>query len=247
MVTGGASGLGEAISRRLSAEGAAVFIVDRDGAEANRVATDIRADGGSAQAVTADVRHDADVQAAVHAARERGRLDVVVLSAAIEEHGGVVECTDDQWANVLETNLKGPFLVMRAVIPFMAESGGGAVIALGSTLGLSTAPGYAAYATSKGALVNLCKQAAIENADRGVRVNVVAPSATSAGLFMRVSESAPDPEARRREVASGIPMHRLGDPEDVTQAVLFLASAAARFISGVVLPVDGASAAMRVL
>src|SRR5262249_4938236 len=140
-----------------------------------------------------------DVGAMVAAAIDAGPLRVLVLSAAVETRTSVVECTDDEWQRVIDTNLKGPFLCMRAAIPHMVDAGGGAVVALGSTLGLLAAPGYPAYCASKGALVNLCKQAAIEHAPDGVRVNVLAPSATEAGLFWKMSERAPDPEGLRRQ------------------------------------------------
>jgi NAD(P)-dependent dehydrogenase (short-subunit alcohol dehydrogenase family) len=134
---------------------------------------------------------------------------------------------------------------MRAAIPVIAANGGGSVIAMGSTLGLIAAPGRPAYCASKGALVNLCKQAAVEHAAQGVRVNVLAPSATDAGLFMRVAAQAADPDQIRRRVAAGIPMQRLGRATEVCDAVVFLASHQSSYVSGAVLPLDGGLAARR--
>ena len=121
------------------------------------------------------------------------------------------------------------------------------MIALGSTLGLIVARGHPAYCASKGALLNLCKQAAIEHASDGVRVNMVAPSATDTGLFMKYSEQAPDPEALRAQVASNVPMHRLGTGEEVCDTISFLASDRSAYLSGAVIPLDGGLAARRIV
>ena len=181
----------------------------------------------------------------MRAARELGALRTLVLSAAIESRQSVLECSDEDWQGVLDVDLKGPFLCMRAAIPVIAANGGGSVVAMGSTLGLIVAPGHPAYCAAKGALVNLCKQAAIEHAGDGVRVNVVAPSATDTGLFIRFSEMAPDPEGMRQRIAELNPMHRLGTAREVCDAVAFLASDASTYTSGCVIPIDGALAARR--
>ena len=245
IVTGGAAGLGEAVAHRLAEAGAAVVVADLDAPGARRVADDLGAAGATAAAVPCDVTRRSDVEQVVRVAVGLGRLRVLVLSAAIESRHSVVECSDEDWQRVLDVNLKGPFLCMRAAIPVMAANGGGSVIALGSTLGLIVAPGHPAYCASKGALVNLCKQAAIEHAPDNVRVNVVAPSATDTGLFIRFSAQAPDPEALRRRIADTNPMHRLGTAREVCDAVEFLASDASSYTSGCVIPVDGALAARR--
>ncbi|HEV2310909.1 MAG TPA: SDR family oxidoreductase, partial [Acidimicrobiia bacterium] len=245
LVTGGGAGLGEAISHRLAAEGAAVAVADIDEGAAARVAATIIDEGGRAAPMACDVTRTADVEAAVREATELGPLRTLVLSAAIENRKSVLECSDEDWQSVLDIDLKGPFLCMRAAIPVIAANGGGSVVAMGSTLGLIVAPGYPAYCAAKGALVNLCKQAAIENAGDGVRVNVIAPSATDTGLFIRFSEMAPDPEGMRQRIAELNPMHRLGTAREVCDAVAFLASDASTYTSGCVIPIDGALAARR--
>ncbi len=245
IVTGGANGLGEAIAHRLASEGAAVVVADVDGPGTERVAEAITKAGGRAAAVTCDVTQSAQVDETVRVAETLGPLAVLVLSAAIESVRTVLDSSDDEWQHVLDVNLKGPFLCMRAAIPRMAAHGGGSVIAMGSTLGLIVAPGHPAYCASKGALVNLCKQAAIEHAPDGVRVNVVAPSATDTGLFIRFSEQAPDPEGLRRRIAETNPMGRLGTAQEVCDAVTFLASDQSTYTSGCVIPIDGALAARR--
>jgi NAD(P)-dependent dehydrogenase (short-subunit alcohol dehydrogenase family) len=245
IVTGGAAGLGEAIAHRLGREGAAVVVADLDGPGADRVAAAIVAAGGQASGVTCDVTQPAQVEEAVHVATTLGPLRTLVLSAAVESFQSVLDCSDRDWQHTLDVNLKGPFLCMRAAIPVIAANGGGSVIAMGSTLGLIVAPGHPAYCASKGALVNLCKQAAIEHAPDGVRVNVVAPSATDTGLFIRFSEQAPDPEGLRRRIAETNPMGRLGTAQEVCDAVMFLASDQSTYTSGSVIPIDGALAARR--
>jgi NAD(P)-dependent dehydrogenase (short-subunit alcohol dehydrogenase family) len=247
IVTGGASGLGEAIGHRLAEEGATLLVADIDLAAAQSVADAVVARGHNAVAVGCDITKRADVEAMVAEAARLGAIRVLVLSAAIESMVPLTELADDEWQAVLDVNLKGPFLCMRAAIPHMAEAGGGSVIALGSTLGLIVAPGHAAYCASKGALVNLCKQAAIEHAPDAVRVNVLAPSATDTGLFMRFSAQADDPEALRARIADNVPMRRLGTGEEVCDAVVFLASEHSTYLSGTVIPLDGGLAARRIV
>jgi meso-butanediol dehydrogenase / (S,S)-butanediol dehydrogenase / diacetyl reductase len=246
LVTGGGSGLGAAISTRLAREGHRVLVADIDEARSQAVAQSITADGLFADAMTADVRSEGEVAAMVDAIVERhDRLDALVCSAAVETRASVVDCSDDEWQRVLDVNLKGPFLCMKHAIPVMVRGGHGSVVLMGSVLGSIGAPGYAAYCASKGALVNLAKQAAIEHAPDAVRINVVSPSATDTGLFIQVASQAPDPDAIIEMVASRNPMGRLGTAAEVCDAVAFLASDRSTYISGMVIPLDGAMAARR--
>jgi NAD(P)-dependent dehydrogenase (short-subunit alcohol dehydrogenase family) len=251
VVTGGGSGLGAAISIRLAREGHRVVVADINEASSQQTVESIVAERSNgnrliADPMTVDVRSEGEVAAMVDAVVENhGRLDVLVCSAAIETRSSVVDCSDDDWHRVLDVNLKGPFLCMKHAIPAMIRGGGGSVVLMGSVLGSIGAPGYAAYCASKGALVNLAKQAAIEHAPDAVRVNVVSPSATDTGLFMEVAAQAPDPDAIIAMVASRNPMGRLGTAAEVCDAVAFLASDQSTYISGTVLALDGAMAARR--
>jgi NAD(P)-dependent dehydrogenase (short-subunit alcohol dehydrogenase family) len=246
VVTGGASGLGESIVGRLAADGDRVVVADVDEPRAQQVADNLLAAGRLVEPMTVDVTSEGEVAAMFDAVLERHRrLDVLVCSAAVETRASVVDCTDEAWRHVLDVNLKGAFLCMKHAIPGIARSGGGAVVLLGSVLGAIGSPGYAAYCASKGALVNLAKQAAIEHAADGVRVNVVAPSATDRGLFARLADRSDDPGGLRAMVARGTPMQRLGTGEEVSATVAFLCSAPAAYISGAVVPLDGGMAARR--
>jgi len=243
LVTGAASGLGAEIARRLARDGAQVVIADVDEGGAKRVADEIRAAGGSALACPTDVTREPDVVRTVGVAADLAALRAVVLCAAVEHRAPLLDTSDEDWQRVLDVNLKGAWLCMKHALPRMPE--GAAIVALGSTLGLIASPGYPAYIASKGALANLCKLAAADAAVRGVRINLVAPGATDTGLFMRVSQRAPDPEALRRQVASASPLGRLGRGQEVVDTVLFLLGEGSGYVSGAVVPVDGGHAMRR--
>jgi NAD(P)-dependent dehydrogenase (short-subunit alcohol dehydrogenase family) len=246
IVTGGASGLGEAIARRLASDGGTVVVADIDERAGQQVADNLKAAGLGVEAETVDVTDEGEVAAMVDAVVERhGRLDVLVCSAAIEVRASVVECSDDDWQRVIDVNLKGPFLCMKHAIPHLAAAGGGSVVIMSSVLGAIGSPGYAAYCASKGALNNLAKQAAIEHAPDGVRVNVVSPSATDTGLFMKMAESTGDPKRIIDMVTRNSPMRRLGTGAEVADTVAFLCSPGAAYISGTIIPLDGGLAARR--
>jgi NAD(P)-dependent dehydrogenase (short-subunit alcohol dehydrogenase family) len=246
LVTGAASGIGAAAAKRLAAERATVLVADIDSEAALEVVDTIADEGGDAEVAVVDITHEGEVAAMFEAIGEQhGRLDVVVCSAAVETRASVIDTTDAAWRRVLDVNLKGPFLCMKYGLGPMVGSGGGSVILLGSILGVIGSPGYAAYCASKGALVNLAKQAAIEHAPDGVRVNVVSPSACETGLFLQMVSQAPDPEAIKRMVADRTPMGRLGTESDVVEAIMFLASDDSSYISGTTLALDGGLAARR--
>ena len=246
IVTGGASGLGEAIVARLARDGTTVIVADIDERRGQQVADNLRATGAHVEAETVDVADEGEVAAMVDAVVERHRrLDVLVCSAAIETRASIVETTDDDWRRILDVNLKGPFLCMKHAIPHIAAAGGGSVVLLGSVLGAIGSPGYAAYCASKGALNNLAKQAAIEHAPDGVRVNVVSPSATDTGLFMQMASRTPDPQAIIEMVTKNSPMRRLGTGAEIADTVAFLCSPSAAYMSGAIIPVDGGLAARR--
>lgn len=246
VITGGASGIGAATARRLAAERAIVVVADLDEDGALAVAAGIANAGGEAESTVVDVTHEGEVAAMFEGIVEQhGRVDMLVCSAAVETRASVVETTDEAWREVLDVNLKGPFLCMKHALGPMVAAGGGSIVLLGSVLGAIGSPGYAAYCASKGGLVNLAKQAAIEHAGDNVRVNVVSPSACETGLFLAMVSRAPDPEAILRMVAERTPMGRIGTEADVVETIVFLVSDESAYISGATVPLDGGLAARR--
>jgi NAD(P)-dependent dehydrogenase (short-subunit alcohol dehydrogenase family) len=237
IVTGGASGLGAAIVEDQAALGRPVVIFDVDLSDAPS--------GDGISAVEVDVTDWAGVADAVEKAAAVGPLSNLVLSAAVETRAPLEETADEDWRHVIDVNLKGPFVCMRHTVPHLVANGGGSIVALGSTLGMTVAPQYSAYCASKFGLTNLCKQVAIEHAPDDVRVNVLAPSATDTGLFMRLTSLAPNPEEIRAGVAANMPMQRLGTAADVCAAVRFLTDEGSSYLSGAVIPLDGGLAARR--
>jgi len=233
LITGGASGLGAAITERLRSDGWTVIVADIDVPD------------GDLDAVRCDVTSSTDVAAAVDAARSRGSLRGLVLAAAVETRAAIVDTSDEDWQRIIDVNLKGPFLCCQRAVPAMVEAGGGSIVALGSTLGSIVAPQYPAYCASKFGLTNLCKQIAIEHAPDGVRVNVLSLGPCDTGLFVRLTDMAPDPEAVRAGVAQNLPMKRLGRASEVAAITAFLLSDEAAFTSGAVIPLDGGLAARR--
>ncbi len=237
LVTGGASGLGRAVAIRLAAEGARVVVADLDAAGAAAVAGDLP-DAVSVSVDTADPASvDRAFGEAVHAC---GRVDVVVNNAGIVGPQLPLHETDDQsWRRVMAVNADGAFHVLRRGIAALLEAGGGAIVNMVSSTALSGKPNLTPYTFSKAGLAGISRSAAIEYADRGIRVNAVAPTAVMTELVASHIASAADPAAMRALVESQTPIPGLPLPEDVAAAVAFLASDDARWITGHTLPVDG--------
>jgi NAD(P)-dependent dehydrogenase (short-subunit alcohol dehydrogenase family) len=235
IITGGGSGIGRAISRRLSRDGASVVLadVDRDGAEGT--ANDIVDQGGDAIAIETDVSDSDDVDVLLDRTLDHfGRLDVLVNNAGIITRGPVTETSDGDWDDVVDVNLGGPFRCSRRAVPAM--DGDGVIVNVASVAGLVGRPNRSAYCASKGGVVNLTRQLSTELAGEGIRVNGVAPGMIATGML--ADRLGPD-ETTREELAAEIPADRLGDPEDVAAVVSFLCSDEAAYVSGVTIPVDG--------
>ena len=237
LITGAAAGFGEAIARRFVAEGAKVLVADLDGARAQDVASSL---GESARAVRCDVSRRADVDAAEAACVEAfGGVDILVNNAGTTHRNqSMLEVDEATFDRVFAVNVKSIFHTTQAVVPLMKARSSGCIVNIGSTAGIRPRPGLTWYNASKGAVNLLSKSMAAELGPDGIRVNAVCPVMSPTALIEQFLGVPDTPEARAKVVA-GIPLGRMSTPEDVAEATLYLASDAARFITGVELPVDG--------
>jgi glucose 1-dehydrogenase len=237
LVAGAGGGIGGAGAEGLARESAAVFCTDNDAAAAEATASRIRAAGGRAAASALDVRDRAAVDAAVAAiVREFGRLDIVLESAGIAHRLDFLDVDSETWDRVIAVNLTGMFnLGQAAARQMVKQGGGGSIINVTSQLAEVARPERAAYVASKGGARSLTHAMAVDLAPRGIRVNAIAPGPTLTGLT-RANYN--DPEARRATEAM-IPLGRLGRPDDLVGAVLFLASDESAWVTGSTVTVDG--------
>jgi len=241
IVTGGASGIGAAMVRRLVADGAQVVVVDVDGPGAKALATEL---GGPVVAVAADVSHEDDVESYMGAAVEAfGRVDHVVLNAGIGSSTPLIDETAQGFDRIVAVNLRGVFLGLRAALRQMRTQGeGGAIVVTASTAGLSGSSN-AAYSAAKHGVVALVKTAAIEGAALGVRVNAIAPGAIDTPLMHAREQRLGGDEAARRTLHAMTPLGRFADrygsPDEIAATTAFLLSDAAGWITGTTVAVDG--------
>lgn len=226
-------GIGQAIAVGLAREGAAVVVASRTESSAQTVAAEIRALGREATALGVDVSQADQVEAMVRAAIDTyGRVDILVNNAGITRDALLVRMTEDQWDEVLDTNLKGAFLCTRAVARPMMKARSGAIVNVSSIMGLTGNPGQANYSSSKAGMIGLTKASARELASRGIRVNAVAPGWIETSMTSELGDL-------REQIIARIPLGRVGAPEDIAEAVVFLCSDSAAYITGQVLTVDG--------
>jgi NAD(P)-dependent dehydrogenase (short-subunit alcohol dehydrogenase family) len=239
VLTGGASGIGRASARMLASEGAAVVIGDVDETAAG-VAEEIRDAGGRATFVRTDVRSWDDVQYLVEAAtEEHGNLDVIVNNVGVAIEGSAGEMSEEDWTRVLDVNLSGVWRGMRLAIPLMLEAGGGSIVNVSSVQSLVGFVGWAGYAASKGGINALTQQAAVEYAPQGIRVNAIIPGTILTGMNEGILREHPDPDGLMAQWTAMHPIGRIGQPEEVATAVVYLASDESSFVTGMLLRVDG--------
>ncbi len=240
LITGGAGAIGRATARRFAAEGASVVAADRDETAAGEVAAALRAGGAQALGIGVDVTSDASVAAMVgQAVAAYGRIDILFTCAGVLVSGSVTETSLADWDRTLAVNLTGPFLASRHVVPVMLANGGGSIVHMSSTAGLVGETSIAAYCASKGGVLMLARQMALDYARQGVRVNVICPGWIDTPFNDPAIQAAGGKEALQPFVDQMVPFGRQGSPDEVADVVTFLASHEARLMTGSVVTVDG--------
>jgi NAD(P)-dependent dehydrogenase (short-subunit alcohol dehydrogenase family) len=241
MVTGAASGIGEATAIRFAAEGIKVGLVDRDAEGLERVAGQIAEAGGHAITVVEDLSKPGASDRSVAAITEAfGGLDIMVTCAGLIRRHTAEETTDEEWDLVVGVNLTAVFRCCRAAIPVMRARGGGTIVTVGSGWSVVAGPRSVSYAATKAAVANLTRALAIDHGPDGIRVNCVCPGDTDTALlrdeFRQLGE---EPGAGLQGSAAGRPLRRVGMPAEIADAILYLASDQSSYITGALLVVDG--------
>jgi len=237
IVTGAGSGIGRACALALAREGAKVALVGRRESLLQEVAGEI---GASALVLTADISKKDEIDRIVEQTVARfGGLNVLLNNAGVLHIGTVEQITEAQWDATFNVNVRGLWLLSRAVLPRLRKSGGGSIINMASVLGINGARNRACYAPSKGAVILLTKCLAIDHGHEHIRVNAICPSFVETDLTAAVIRQAPDPNAVRSERIAVHPIGRLGQPEDIVGLAIYLASDESSWVTGAVFPVDG--------
>jgi NAD(P)-dependent dehydrogenase (short-subunit alcohol dehydrogenase family) len=241
LITGALTGIGRATAFAFANEGARIVVSGRRDAAGEALVTELRSLGAQAEFVRADVRHENEVQNLVDKTVARfGRLDVAVNNAGTEgTPGPITGQTVESYAATFDTNVLGVFLSMKHELRVMQAQGAGSIVNLSSTMGHRGAPGASLYTASKHAVEGLTKSAALEAAAFGVRVNAVAPGPIETAMLDRFTGNAD----RKAGLVAGVPMKRVGRPEEIADAIVFAASGKASFISGQVIAVNGGKTA----
>ncbi len=234
---GALTGIGRATALAFAQEGAHVVVSGRREGEGEKLVAELRKLGAEAEFVRADVRHEAEVRSLVEKTVARfGRLDVAVNNAGTEgAPGPVTDQTAETYAAVFDTNVLGTLLSMKHELRVMAAQGRGSIVNVSSTAGRAGAAGASVYVASKRAVEGLTKAAALEVAESGVRVNVVAPGPIETGMLNRFTGTA----EKKAALVAGVPLKRVGTPEEIAQTILFVASDKASFMTGASIAVDG--------
>jgi NAD(P)-dependent dehydrogenase (short-subunit alcohol dehydrogenase family) len=240
VVSGGASGIGLGSARLLAGVGAAVALLDVDGARGKTAEQEIRGLGGEAEFYRCDVTVASDCERVVaDVVRKFGRVDVLVNSAGVIRRRSVTDLTEQQWDQVVDVCLKGIYLLSHSVVPYMIECGGGSIVNIGSGWSLRGGPDAAAYCAAKGGVLNLTRAMAVDHGKQGIRVNCVCPGDVDTPLLRSEAEQLGADMDEFMKEAARRPLGRVGTPEDVAKAVLFFASDMSSWVTGAHLVVDG--------
>jgi NAD(P)-dependent dehydrogenase (short-subunit alcohol dehydrogenase family) len=240
LITGGASGIGRATALLFTREGAAIAIADVNEAAGNKLVEQINSAGGRALFEPVDVTLASDCKRIVERTMcEFGAIQILFNNAGIILRVSVTELSEQQWDRVMDVNVKSMFLMSREVIPHMTRTGGGSIINMASGWGLAGGPKAAAYCASKGAVVLLTKAMAIDHGPQGIRVNCICPGDTDTNMLRSEAQQLGQPSPRFLAEGAQRPLGRVGKPEEIAQAALYLASDASSFVTGAALVVDG--------
>lgn len=238
-ITGAATGIGQATAHAFAQRGAAVVVVDIN-PTGRDVVEDIIAKGGKALFARTDITRSGAIKQLVDKVEQQlGGVDILVNNAATFIEGSVVDVSEEDWCTVLDTNLKGAFLCAKYCIPMMEERGGGVIINIASVKGMAAEKNNAAYAASKGGMIALNRSMALDLASKNIRVNCVCPGAIITDrVKMQIAEY-PDPDSIYQEYNDLHALRRMGEPEEVAEVIVFLASSGSSFITGTSVLVDG--------
>jgi NAD(P)-dependent dehydrogenase (short-subunit alcohol dehydrogenase family) len=241
LITGALTGIGRATALAFAKDGARLVVSGRKEAEGKALVAELRDLGSEAEFVHADVRHEDDVSNLVDKTVARfGRLDVAVNNAGTEgKPGPVTEQTAESYAATFDTNVLGVLLSMKHEMRVMQGQGSGSIVNLSSTMGQRGAPGASLYTASKHAVEGLTKSAALEGAASGIRINAVAPGPVETGMLNRFTGTA----ERKAGLVAGVPLKRAGTPAEIADAIVFLSSSKASFITGQIISVNGGKTA----
>ena len=240
IITGAGTGIGRACAELFAREGAAVVLAGRRREPLEEVVAAIEKSGGRALAQMCDVTREAEVKALVARSVDTfGGLHLLVNNAAYWMAGTIEETSVEDWEQMMETNLKGVFLLVKHALPALRQAGGGSIVNIGSVLGLVGMKRRVAYATSKGGLVLLTKSLALDHAQDKIRVNCICPSLVDTPMGQESLTGAGDAAAERARRLAQIPLGRAGTPEDVARLALFLASEDSSWITGAAIALDG--------